>query len=290
VAVLDNFKFNQTPLLGLCYHPNLHIIRGDVRDEDTVMRAAGETDFIIPLAAIVGAPACARDWIGSESTNVGAIRILTRCRSKQGIIFPCTNSGYGVGEPGIYCTEETEPGIYCTEETPLRPISLYGKQKVQAEEIILKAGNSISLRLATVFGVSPAMRLDLLVNNFVWRAVNDGFVRNYIHIRDVAKAFIHCIENFDSMKNEVYNVGLSDANLSKRELCEEIKKQIPDFYIVEAEIGEDVDQRNYTVSNAKIEATGYKPDISLQAGIAELIKGYQIIRSIQSAGNVPRRA
>lgn len=288
VVVLDNFIFNQTSLLGLCHDPNLHIIRGDARDEETVMKATDGADFIIPLAAIVGAPACAKDFIGAESTNVGAIRILTRCRSdKQKIIFACTNSGYGIGEEGIYCTEET----------PLRPISLYGKEKVQAEEIILKAGNSISLRFATVFGIGSFMRLDLLVNNFVYRAVTDGFVvlyqadfkRNYIHVQDVAKAFLHCIRNFDRMKNEVYNVGLSDANISKWELCEEIKKQVPNFYFREAEVGEDVDRRNYIVSNAKIEATGFKPDVSLQEGIAELIKGYEIIKDTEPQGNVPRR-
>ncbi len=288
ITVVDNFMFDQTSLLGLCHNPNLHIIRGDVRDEDTMMKAVEGADFIMPLAAIVGASACSRDWIAAESTNVGAIRILTRCRSpKQKIIFPCTNSGYGVGEEGIYCTEET----------PLRPISLYGKEKVEAEGIILNAGNSISLRLATVFGVSPFMRLDLLANNFVYRAINDGFVvlyqahfkRNYIHVRDVARAFIHCMKNFDSMKDEPYNVGLSQANLSKWELCQEIKKQVPDFYFVAAEVGEDIDQRNYIVSNEKIEATGYRPDVSLQQGIRELIKGYQIIKGLEPQGNVLRR-
>lgn len=288
VTVLDNFIFNQTSLLGLCAWPDLKIIRGDVRDEETVAKAVSGVDFILPLAAIIGAPACARDFIAAESTNVGAIRILTRCRSpEQGIIFPCTNSGYGIGQEGIFCTEET----------PLLPVSLYGKEKVEAERIILNAGNSISLRLATVFGVSSFMRLDLLVNNLVYRAVADGFVvlyqadfkRNYINVWDVANAFLHCIENFARMKNEVYNVGLSDANLSKRELCEEIKRQVPDFYFVEAEIGEDIDQRNYIVSNAKIEATGYKTEVSLQNGIAELIKGYQIIRGVDPQGNTPRR-
>jgi len=277
VTVLDNFKFNQTSLLGLCHNADLHIIRGDARDEETVMRAVEGADFIIPLAAIVGASACSKDWIAAESTNVGAIRILTRCRSgEQKIIYPCTNSGYGIGEEGIYCTEET----------PLRPISLYGKEKVEAERIILDAGNSISLRLATVFGTSPFMRLGLLVNNFAYRAVTDGFVvlyqghfkRNYIHVQDVAGAFIHCIRNFETMKNEVYNVGLSDANLSKRELCQEIKKQVPDFYFVEAEVGEDIDQRNYVIDNSKIEKTGFKCEFSLQEGITELIKGYQILR------------
>jgi nucleoside-diphosphate-sugar epimerase len=189
--------------------------------------------------------------------------------------MPITNSGYGIG---------TE-GVYCTEETPLNPISTYGKTKVEAEEIILERENAISFRLATVFGMSPRMRLDLLVNDFVYRAVNDGFIvifeghfkRNYIHIRDVARAFIHGIENFESMKGEAYNVGLSDANLSKLELCSKIKEHVPSFTIMEAEIGKDPDQRNYIVSNDKIEATGYKPQFSLDMGIKELIKGYTII-------------
>jgi nucleoside-diphosphate-sugar epimerase len=180
-------------------------------------------------------------------------------------------------------------GIYCTEETPLNPISLYGRLKVEMEKELLKAGNCITLRLATVFGVSPRMRLDLLVNDFTYRAVTDHalvlfqshFKRNYIHVRDVAKAFVHCLENFDKMKDEPYNVGLSDANLSKWELCEEIKKQLPDFYFVEARTGEDPDKRDYIVSNEKIETTGFRPDYSLQQGIAELIKGYQVIRKDQ---------
>ncbi|MCK5342213.1 MAG: SDR family oxidoreductase, partial [Candidatus Heimdallarchaeota archaeon] len=190
---------------------------------------------------------------------------------------PTTNSGYGVGQKDKYCTEDT----------PLNPISLYGQLKVEAEKAIMESGNSITLRLATVFGISPRMRLDLLVNDFAYRAVTDGFLvlfeshfkRNYIHVRDVTKAFIHCLDNFDNMKNETYNVGLSDANISKWELCEEIKKQIPDFYFTEAEIGEDLDKRDYVVSNEKIEATGFMPDNSLQQGIKELIKGYQIIQS-----------
>lgn len=285
VTVLDKFMDCQTSLLGLCHNPDLDIIRGDVRDEDTVARAIDKADFILPLAAIVGAPACEQDWIAAESTNTGAISILTRCRrGEQGIIFPCTNSGYGIGEQGIHCTEET----------PMRPLSLYGRTKVAAEAILFRSAtdHAISLRLATVFGVSPRMRTDLLVNNFVLRAVTDGsvilyqghFKRNYIHIIDVARAFIYCIENFDSMKNEIYNVGLSNANLSKKELCQEIKKQVPGFYFVEAEVGEDIDQRNYIVSNEKIEAAGFKPRISLEVGIAELIKAYQILK--HAVGNV----
>jgi nucleoside-diphosphate-sugar epimerase len=205
--------------------------------------------------------------------------ILKQRSNHQKIIFPTTNSGYGVGQEGIYCTEET----------PLHPISLYGKLKVDIEKEILHAKNSITLRLATVFGISPRQRLDLLVNDFTYRAVTDHaivlfqahFKRNYIYIGDVARAFIHSMEHFETMKNQAYNVGLSDANLSKWELCEEIKKQIPSFYFVEAAIGEDPDKRNYIVSNEKIEATGFKPKCSLQQGIKELIKGYQILKKKQ---------
>lgn len=276
VRVVDNFIFGQRSLLDCCQNPNLEIVRGDVRDRELMKEALKGVDYIIPLAAIVGFVACDRDPIAARTTNVGAINLLLKLRDKkQRIIFPCTNSGYGIGQEGIYCNEET----------PLNPISLYGQTKVEAEKLLLLNGNCISLRLATVFGVSPRMRLDLLVNNFVYRAVKDRYVvlyqphfkRNYIHIRDVARAFIHCIQNFDWMKGQAYNVGLSAANLSKLELCEEIRKQVPDFYFVEAEIGEDVDKRNYVVDNSKIEATGFKPDYSLQDGIAELIKAYRVI-------------
>ncbi|MHC4158304.1 MAG: NAD-dependent epimerase/dehydratase family protein, partial [Planctomycetota bacterium] len=213
-----------------------------------------------------------------ESTNVGAVRTLTKALSKQQrIIIPITNSGYGIGQKGIYCTEET----------PLKPISFYGKTKVEAEKIVLGRGNGISLRLATVFGTSPRMRLDLLVNDFTYRAVKDRFIvvfeghfkRNYIHIRDAAKAFIHSIDDFDSMKDEAYNAGLSDTNISKLELCAKIKEQLADFVYLEAPIGEDPDKRDYIVSNEKIEKTGYKPDYSLEMGIRELIKGYTILNN-----------
>lgn len=206
--------------------------------------------------------------------------MLLDLRSKsQMIIFPTTNSGYGIGQKGVYCAEQT----------PLKPVSFYGRLKVEIEEILLGAGNCITLRLATAFGISPRMRLDLLVNDFVYRAVTDKYLllfqahfkRNYIHVHDVAKAFIHCLQNFSRMKNEPYNVGLSNANLSKWELCQEIKKQVPDFYFLESSIGEDPDKRDYIVSNEKIEKTGFNPEISLKAGIAELIKGYQIIRRNQ---------
>jgi nucleoside-diphosphate-sugar epimerase len=278
VTVLDNFMYNQTSLLDVVYNKNLTIVNGDARDKALISTHLKEKEYILPLACIVGAPACDRDPLAAKSTNFDAIQMILKMRTKkQKIIFPTTNSGYGVGQKDIYCTENT----------PLHPISLYGRLKVDIEREILKSGNSITLRLATVFGISPRMRLDLLVNDFAYRAVTDRFVvlfeshfkRNYIHIRDVVKAFMHCMENFDSMKNQPYNVGLSDANLSKWELCEEIKKQVPDFYFTEAKVGEDPDKRDYIVSNEKIEATGFKPDYSIQQGITELIKGYKILKA-----------
>ncbi len=284
VIAIDNFMYNQSSLLDCCYDEKLTIVRDDARDKELISRYLKGVNAIFPLACLTGAPICARDPIGARSTNLDAIKMILELRSRdQIIIFPNTNSGYGIGEKGTYCTEET----------PLRPVSLYGKLKVEAEKQILDSGNAIALRLATVFGISPRMRLDLLVNDFTYRAVTDRFVilfeahfkRNYIHVRDVAKAFIHCLENFSKMKDEPYNVGLSDANLSKWELCEEIKKQVPDFYFVEAKIGEDPDKRDYIVSNAKIEGTGFSPDVSLQLGINELIKGFQIVRRNQF-GNV----
>lgn len=280
VIALDNFMYNQTSLLNCCYHKNLSVVRGDARDKGLLSNYIKEVDAIFPLACLTGAPLCDRDPLGARTINFDAVKMLLELRSKhQAIIFPTTNSGYGVGGEGIYCTEET----------PLRPVSLYGKLKVDIEKILLDSENCITLRLATAFGVSPRMRLDLLVNDFVYRAVTDHFIilfeahfkRNYIHVRDVVRAFIHSLKNFDNVKNEPYNVGLDDANLSKLELCEEIKKQVPNFYFMESPIGEDPDKRNYIVSNAKLKATGFKPQVSLQSGIAELIKGFQILRRNQ---------
>ncbi|MFC1917800.1 NAD-dependent epimerase/dehydratase family protein [Chloroflexota bacterium] len=280
VTALDNFMYRQVSLLDCCHDNNLTIVRGDARDEDTVSRLLKGIDVIFPLACFTGAPLCTKDPTGARTVNLDAIKMLLELRNPtQKIIFPTTNSGYGIGQEGTYCTEET----------PLKPISLYGTLKVEAENSILKAGNSITLRLATVFGISPRMRLDLLVNDFTYRSVNDRhlvlfeahFKRNYIHVRDVASAFLHCLANFDTMQGEPYNVGLSEANLSKWELCKEIQKQVPAFYFTEAEIGEDPDKRNYIVSNDKIEMTGFKPKVSLQNGITELIKGYQIINRNQ---------
>ena len=276
VIGIDSFIRSQTSLLDCCYQEKLTVIGGDIRDRELVSKSIEKVDAIFALAALPGAPLCSKDPIGARTTNLEAISMLLELRGRdQAIIFPNTNSGY----------QAERRGEYCTEETPMNPASLYGRLKLEAEKMLLDAGNCITLRLASAFGVSPCMRMDLLVNDFTYRAVTDHcvvlfeahFKRNFIHVRDVAKAFIHCLDNFDTMKNEPYNVGLSDANLTKWELCEEIKKQVPDFYFVEADIGRDPDKRDYLVSNAKIERTGYKPDISLQAGIAELIKAFQII-------------
>ncbi len=282
VTALDNFMYNQSSLLDVCYHDQLTIVRGDTRDKNLMAKLLKGADAIFPLACLTGAPLCAKEPMAARSVLLDAIKIILELRGKgQMVIFPTTNSGYGVGEKGKHCTENT----------PLKPISLYGQLKVEAENAILEAGNGITLRLATAFGISPRMRLDLLVNDFTYRAVNDRFVvlfeahfnRNYIHVRDISKAFIHALDHFDKMKNQPYNVGLSDANLTKRQLCEAIKKLVPDFYFVEAAVGEDPDKRDYIVSNEKIEKTGFKPDVSLQKGLQELIKGYQVIKRNQFA-------
>ncbi|MDO8516212.1 MAG: NAD(P)-dependent oxidoreductase [bacterium] len=277
VTVIDNFLYNQTSLLDVCNFKTLTVVRGDARDEKLIKTHIAEKDFIIPLACLVGAPLCDRDPVAARTTNLEAVELVLKLRHPgQKIIFPNTNSGYGTGQ-GV---------SLCTEESPLKPVSLYGRLKVEAERKLLDAGDAITLRLATVCGISPRMRLDLLVNDFVYRAVNDkavilfeaNFKRNYIHVRDVARAFMHAMANFETMNGNAFNVGLSDANLSKRELCEEIKKQLPDFVFVESAIGEDPDKRNYIISNEKIEATGFKPAVSIQDAIRELIKGYQIVK------------
>lgn len=284
VTVLDNFMYGQNSLAHVCHSPNFDAVRGDVRIESAVLPLLKKADIVIPLAAYVGAPLCARDPVGASSTNHDAIIMMLKNVSKnQRILMPTTNSAYGSGDENNFCTEES----------PLNPISLYAIEKVKVEKELMQHPNATSFRLATVFGMSPRMRIDLLVNDFTYRAVHDRFVvlfessfkRNYIHVRDIARAFIHGIENYEKTNNQIFNVGLSEANVSKRELCEVIKKQIPDFTFIDAPIGKDPDQRNYIVSNAKIEATGYKPQVSLDAGIAELIKGFGMIRNTRY-GNV----
>ncbi len=282
VTVVDDFMYNQASLLECCSNKKFRVIRGDVREKDLMAKLIKDADAIFPLACLTGAPLCKKDPSGAQTIIVDAIKMMIKMKSKdQIIIFPNTNSGYGIGDKGKSCTEES----------PLRPISSYGKLKCEAEDMIIAEGNSVAFRLATAFGVSPRMRLDLLVNDFTYRAFFDRFVvlfeanfnRNYIHVRDVAKAFIHALDNFAKMKGQIYNLGLSDANLSKMQLCQEIKKQIPDFYFVEAEVGEDPDKRDYIVSNEKLEKTGYKPDMSIQDGIRELIKSFAITKRNQYA-------
>ncbi len=284
VVVLDPFIYDPTSLLACCAHPRFEVIRGDCRSERILKPALAGADVVIPLAALVGAPACAADEVTARTLNLDAIRLLLKLRSPaQRIVYPTTNSGYGVGEKGVACTEES----------PLRPISLYGVTKVEAEAAVLQAGNAVTFRLATVFGAAPRMRIDLLVNDFVHRAVHDRTVvvfeghakRNYIHVRDVARAFLHAIDHFDSMRDQPYNVGLSDANLSKLELCARIQKHLPKFVYLEAPVGEDPDKRDYIVSNAKVEAAGFRPSYSLDDGIRELIKVYTMLRNTRY-GNV----
>ena len=278
VTVVDNFMFGQNSLAHVCSDPNFEVVNGDVRVEAVMKPLLESHDIIIPLAAYVGAPLCSRDPVGATTTNKDAVLMMLKLLGDdQRVLMPTTNSGYGVGEKGIYCTEET----------PLRPLSRYGREKVEVEKAVMERPNSISFRLATVFGMSPKARVDLLVNDFVYRAVYDRavvlfeshFKRNYIHVRDVSRAFLHGIENFETMKNEPYNMGLSDANLSKLELCERIKTHIPNFVFIEAPIGEDPDKRDYIVSNEKIEKTGFKTAYSLDDGIKELIKGYTMIKN-----------
>jgi len=276
VTVLDTFMFGQSSLADACGYDSFNVVRGDTRDEKLVSSLMKDADVIIPLAALVGAPLCKKDVIGTQTINQDAVEMICRIASPgQRIIMPVTNSGYGIGEKGKFCTEES----------PLRPVSLYGVTKVKAEEAVLQRENSLTFRLATVFGMSSRMRLDLLVNDFVYRAVTDSalvifeghFKRNYIHIQDIARVFLHGIENFDVMKGKPYNVGLDEANLSKLELAAAIQKHIPKFVYMEAPIGEDPDKRDYIVSNARLLSTGFKTEWDLDRGIRELVKGYTII-------------
>ena len=284
VTILDNFMYRQSSLNHVCNNPNFSAVKGDIRIENTVMPLLKKADIVIPLAAYVGAPLCSQDPVGAQTINHDAIMMMLKHLSNnQIVLMPTTNSAYGSGDKNNFCTEES----------PLNPISKYAIDKVEIEKALIQHPNAISFRLATVFGMSPRMRIDLLVNDFAYRAVYDKFIvlfeshfkRNYIHVRDVARAFQHGIANIDKMKGQIYNVGLSEANISKWELCEHIKKQIPNFTFVEAAVGKDPDQRNYIVSNAKLEATGYQTSMTLAQGIAELIKGFTMIKNSRF-GNV----
>jgi len=277
VTVVDNFMYGQDGLAAVCYHEKFSLVRGVVRSMDTMRPLLKNADVVIPLAAIVGAPRCDRDPVAATSTNLTAIAdMVGELGRDQRVLIPVTNSGYGIGETGKHCTEES----------PIRPVSLYGRNKIEAEKILLDGHpRSISFRLATVFGMSPRMRLDLLVNDFTYRAVTDRsivlfeshFKRNFLHVRDVAAVFLHGLDRFEDMAGQIYNVGRSDANLSKLELCERIRRHVPSFVVHESPVGRDPDQRDYIVSNEKIEKTGYRAAFSLDAGILELIKGLKMV-------------
>tara|TARA_Y100000022_G_scaffold147923_1_gene129647 strand:- start:398 stop:1333 length:936 start_codon:yes stop_codon:yes gene_type:complete len=284
VTIVDNHMYDQFSLGHLLPHKKLKVIVEDVRNKEIMTKLISDNDIIIPLAAYVGAPLCSKDPVGANSVNKDSIKfLLSKVSNQQIIIMPTTNSAYGDGQGNIYCDEST----------PLKPISKYAIDKVEVEKLLMEREKSISFRLATVFGVSPRMRLDLLVNDFVNRALKDKFIilfegkfkRNYIHVSDVARSFIYALENEKKFSGEIFNIGLSDANLSKIELCEEIKKQIPEFYFKNAEVGKDPDQRNYIVSNKKIETFGFLPKINISEGIAELIKCLPCL-SYKKHGNI----
>ncbi len=276
VTVVDNLMYGVESLFGYCAHPRFDFVRGDVRDETLMRNLVAQADAIIPLAAIVGAPACDRDpWL-AEAVNLGAIQLINRLRSPQQLmIYPVTNSGYGA----------KSGDFFCTEDTPLEPISVYGRTKVDAEAELLASQNAITLRLATVFGTSPRMRLDLLVNHFTYAAVTDGYLvifekhfqRNFIHVRDVADAFLHALQHRDKMIGRAFNAGLDSANLSKEQLALKIREHVHHFYIHFSDVGHDPDKRNYVVSNQRLREAGFEAKRSLDDGICELIKGYRML-------------
>jgi nucleoside-diphosphate-sugar epimerase len=277
VTALDNLMYGtgQQGLYHLCANPRFDFIKGDVRDEEMLRGAVEQADVIIHLAAIVGAPACERDPLLATSVNLDSVRLLNRLRSpRQLVLYPNTNSGYGA----------TSGESYCTEDSPLQPISLYGRTKVEAERILLDSPNTVTFRLATVFGMSPRMRLDLLVNHFVYAAFKEGYIvifekdfkRNFVHVRDVADCMLYTIGNSSRMVGRPYNLGLDSANLSKEELALKVKVYVPGFYIHFAAIGHDPDKRNYVVSNQRLLEAGFSARRSVDAGIQELLKGYRM--------------
>ena len=274
VTALDNLMYKQTSLLHLCSDKNFRFIQQDVTDFDLLIETIKNYDIIIPLAAIVGAPACDADKGLATKVNFEQVKyIVDNIRSDQKLIMPNTNSQYGSSEDII------------TEDSPFNPLSHYAITKCDAEDYILDSGNGICLRLATVFGASARMRTDLLVNDFVHKTIVDNYLilfqshfkRNYIHVRDIANTFLFCIENYDKMNNDVYNVGLSDANLSKMELALKVKEHFPDLVIKEDDYTTDFDNRNYIVSNDKLESFGWRPEYTIDDGIEELIDAYKMI-------------
>lgn len=276
VTCLDNLMYGPESLMSVADHEKCTIVIGDARDKELMKTLTASSDVVIPLACLTGAPLCKKDPLAASTTNKDSVIMLKDlCSSEQLIIYPCTNSGYGIGQEGIYCTEES----------PLLPLSLYGKDKVEAEKALLDSGKAITFRLATVFGISPRPRLDLLVNDFCYRAFYDKaivlfeshFKRNYLHIDDAVDGFIFAINNHH-LKGDCFNLGYSEANLSKYELCEKIKTFLPDFVFFNSEIGEDPDKRNYIVSNEKIEKNGFKATRSLDIGISQLIESMPLLK------------
>ena len=279
VTVLDNLIYKQTSVAPFVYNPNFNFVLGDVTDNAVLRPLVESHDVIIPLAAIVGMPACKANPELTIKVNYLQVKNITEWVTKdQIVLIPNTNSQYGSSTEII------------TEDSPFKPLSLYAETKCDAEKAVLDSGNGIALRLATVFGMSYRMRMDLLVNDFVYKAVNDGylvlfeshFIRNYIHIRDIANTFLFMIENYEKCNNNAFNVGLTSANCTKLELAETIQKYIPDLVIVENNFKQDFDQRNYIVSNAKLENQGWAPTFTLDKGIQELIKGYQLITKFKN--------
>jgi len=276
VHVIDSLIHGDHSLFHFCANPNYEFTRGDVRDHALVAKAAKDADVIVPLAALVGAPMCAKDPAAAKAINYEAIIELAKLRSpSQLVIYPNTNSGYGIGAGDAHCTEES----------PLEPISVYGRTKCDAELALLDQKNVITFRLATVFGASPRMRIDLLVNHFTYCAVTDGYLvvfekqfkRNYVHIRDVADCMIYAIENQSKMVGRPFNLGLDDANLSKEQLCQKIQQHVPKFFVHYAEIGEDPDKRDYIVSNKRLKEAGFEARRGLDDGIRELITAYRTL-------------
>ena len=286
VVIIDKSIFGQKPYED---KKNFKFINGDVRDYTLIKKIleGNNFDVVIPLAALVGAPICSKFVSEAEEINYKSCNFLFDNLDKSTkIILPVSNSGYGIAE-------HDKP---CTEESPLNPISVYGVTKVKSENSLIKRGNYISLRLATIFGMSPRMRLDLLVNNFVYDAITKKYLeifegkfkRNYVHIKDVARAFIFCIENFDKLKNNIFNFGLEDVNLTKIELAENIKKHVEGFNYVLNEFGHDPDKRDYIVSNQKILKTGFEFQYSLDRGIKELVDGIQKLEKGNYTNNLEK--
>ncbi len=275
VTILDNLTFGQRSLFGYCSHPEFDFVYGDCRNVDVLKPVLAKADAVIHLAAVVGAPACDRDVAYATSLNFGAVETLAKLASPdQKIIYPCTNSGYG-----------TKSGdVFCTEETPLEPISVYGRTKTDAEKLLLDSGNVVAFRLATVFGASPRMRIDLLVNDFTYKAFKDGYLvlyeshfkRNFLGIEDVARGMLFAIENYSRLKGQTYNFGLDAANINKMELALKIKEHVPKLYIHEAHVGSDPDKRNYIVSNEKLRKAGHEAQMTLDEGITGLLKAFRM--------------